>query len=155
MGFLDKMMGMGTAGSEAKKEELKAIFQSQVKNSEAYTVLAGMHMVTTKKLFKEIRTFYNYLIGYKDGDDPEIVIISTTSDLSSFEEPVYCKKSACQKAVYLQQTGSFSISHPQLGSEPVDFAIIASTAWGGYVIDVSYVDEYMPFTEFFQTRFAK
>lgn len=155
MGFLDKMMGLGGSKSDAKKQEIREIFNSKVQNGDDYIVLAAMNMVTTKKLLKEIRTYYNYIIGYKDGDDPELVIISTDSELSSFEEPVHCKKSECSKIEYLQQTGSFSITHPQLGSEPVDFGIIASTAWGGYVIGVSYVDEYMPFAEFFQNRFCK
>jgi hypothetical protein len=119
-----------------------------------------MNMVTTKKLTKEIRTYYNYLIGYKDGDDPEIVIISTSNDLASVDEPVICKKSECTKAVYLQNTGSFSVSHPKLGDGPVDFGIISSAAWGApgsgaLIIPVSYLDEYTPFTEFFQNRFAK
>jgi hypothetical protein len=115
-------------------------------------------MVTTKKLTKEIRTYYNYIVGYKDGDDPEIVIISTTYDLVSVEEPVLCKKSECKKAAYLQNTGGFSISHPKLGDTPLEFAVIASAAWGSsgaLIIPVSYVDEFTPFTEFFQNRFAK
>jgi hypothetical protein len=117
-----------------------------------------MNMVTTKKLTKEIRTYYNYIVGYKEGDDPEIVLISTTNDLVSAEEPVFCKRSECKKAVYLQNTGAFSISHPKLGDTPLDFGIIASAAWGSsgaLIIPVSYVDEFTPFTEFFQNRFAK
>jgi hypothetical protein len=168
MGIFDKFIGIvggaagGSAGgkSDSKKEEIRSIFNSKVNDGESYTVLAGMNMVTTKKLMKEIRTYYNYLIGYKDGDDPEIVLISTTNDLASVDEPVICKKSECTKAVYLQKTGSFNISHPKLGDAPVDFSIISSAAWGAplsgaLIIPVSYLDEYMPFTEFFQTRFAK
>jgi hypothetical protein len=129
-----------------------------VKDGGSYTVLAGVNMVTTKKLTKEIRTYYNYLVGYKEGDDPEIVLISTTYDLASVEEPVFCKKSECKKAEYLQNTGGFSISHSKLGDTPLEFGIIASAAWGssgGFIIPVSYVDEFTPFTEFFQNRFAK
>lgn len=77
MGILNKIMGMGGAKSDAKKEEIRQIFISRVEDGESYTVLAAMNMVTTKKLFKEVRTYYNYIIGYKDGDDPELVIIST------------------------------------------------------------------------------
>ncbi|MFP3090126.1 hypothetical protein LQZ21_07340 [Treponema sp. TIM-1] len=176
MGLFDKFVGLvgdainGAAGgqpggggqsggkSDSKKEEIRNIFNSKVENGDSYTVLAGTNMVTTKKLTKEIRTFYNYLIGYKDGDDPELVLISTSNDLASVDEPVFCKKSECKKAVYLQKTGSFNISHPKLGDAPIDFSIIASAAWGSsgaLVIPVSYVDEYTPFAEFFQNRFAK
>lgn len=155
MGILNKMMGMGGAKSDTKKDEIRGIFNSRVEEGESYTVLAAMNMVTTKKLLKEVRTYYNYIIGYKDGDDPELVIISTDNELSAFEAPVRCKKSECQKAGYLEKTGSFTVTHPSLGGEPLDFAVIASTAWGGYVIDVSYVDEFMPFMEFFQNQFAK
>jgi hypothetical protein len=168
MGLFDKFAGIlgGTAGgsaggkSDGKKEEIRNIFNSKVNDGGSYTVLAGMNMVTTKKLMKEVRTYYNYLIGYKDGDDPEIVLISTTNDLESVDEPVVCKKSECIKAVYLQKTGSFSISHPKLGDAPVDFGIISSAAWGApgsgaLIIPVSYLDEFTPFTEFFQTRFTK
>ncbi|MHC6201660.1 hypothetical protein ACYULU_00505 [Breznakiellaceae bacterium SP9] len=170
MGLFDKFVGLvgnaisgavgGQSGGKAdgKKEEIRNIFNSKVKEGEGYTVLAGMKLVTTKKLTKEIRTYYNYLIRYKDGDDPEIVIISTTNDLASVDEPVFCKKSECKKAEYLQDTGSFSVLHPKLGDDPLDFSIIASAAWGSsgaLVIPVSYVDEYMPFTEFFQSRFSK
>jgi hypothetical protein len=131
-----------------------------VNGGKDYIVLAGMNMVTTKKLMKEVRTYYNYLIGYKDGDDPEIVIISTSNDLASVDEPAICKKSECTKAVYLQNTGSFSISHPKIGDALVDCGIISSAAWGAsgsgaLIIPVSYLDEYTPFTEFFQNRFAK
>jgi hypothetical protein len=170
MGLVDKFMGLignaisGLAGgqsggnAEGKKEEIRNIFNSKVKDGESYKVLAGMNMVTTKKLTKEIRTYYNYLVGYKDGDDPEIVLISTTYDLVSVEEPVFCKKSECKKVVYFQNTGSFGISHPKLGDALLEFGIIASAAWGrsgALIIPVSYVDEYTPFTEFFQNRFAK
>jgi hypothetical protein len=150
--------GQSSVKSDGKKEEIRNIFNSKVNDGENYTVLAGMNMVTTKKLTKEIRTYYNYLIGYKDGDDPQIVIISTSPDLVSVDEPVLCKKNECAKAEYIQKTGSFSISHPAFDA-PVDFGIIASAAWGaldgGMTIPVSYVDEFTPFTEFFQKRFAK
>jgi hypothetical protein len=170
MGLFDKVKGLvgdtlsgiaaGQSGgnAEGKKEEIRNIFNAKVKEGGRYNVLAGMNMVTTKKLTKEIRTYYNYIVGYQDGDDPEIVLISTTYDLASVEEPVFCKRSECKKAVYLQNTGSFSILHPQLGDTPVDFGIIASAAWGSsgaLIIPVAYVDEFMPFTEFFQNRFAK
>ena len=155
MGFMNKMMGLGGEKSDAKKQEINAIFGSKVENGESYTVLAAMNMVTTKKLLKEIRTYYNYIIGYKDGDDPELVIIATDSELSGFEEPVRCKKSECVKAAYLQATGSFTLTHPAFGNNPLNFSVIASTAWAGYIISVSYVDEFAPFMEFFQTRFAK
>ena len=155
MGFLSKLMGMGTAGSESKKEEIRKIFDSMVTDSKSYNVFAAMNMVTTKTFTEETRTYYNYIVGYKDGDDPEIVIIETTHDLASFDEPVYCKKSECSKNIYDETIGSFKISHPQLGNEPLAFSIIASSAWGGYVISVSYVDEFTPFVEFFQKRFVK
>jgi hypothetical protein len=158
MGLFDKFKGPAGGNTEGKKEEIRNIFNAKVKDGERYKVLAGTNMVTTKKLTKEIRTYYNYIIGYKDGDDPEIVLISTTYDLVSVEEPVFCKRSECKKAEYLQNTGSFSISHPKLGDAPLDFAIIASAAWGSsgaLIIPVSYVDEFMPFTEFFQNLFAK
>ena len=154
MDFLKKMMGMGTSASADKKEEIKGIFESNVERGADYTVLAAMHMVTTKNLLKEVRTYYNYILGYKGGDDPEIVVISTDSELSGFEDPVVCKKSECTKAEYLTETGSFCITHPSF-DEPLPFAVIASTAWGGYVISVSYVDEFTPFMEFFTTQFAK
>jgi hypothetical protein len=176
MGLLDKFVGIvgekigsvagGLTGGQSggasggKKEEIRSIFDSRVNDGKNYTVLAGMNMVTTKKLMKEVRTYYNYLIGYKDGNDPEIVLISTSNDLESVDEPVVCKKSECTKVEYLQNTGSFSISHPKLGDAPVDFGIIASAAWGApgtgaLIIPVSYADEYTPFTKFFQSRFAK
>jgi hypothetical protein len=131
-----------------------------VKDGGNYTVLAGMNMVTTKKLTKEVRTYYNYLIGYKDGDDPEIALISTSNDLVSVDEPIICQKSECRKADYLQNTGSFSITHEKLGDTPVNFSLIASAAWGApgsgaLIIPVSYLDEFTPFTEFFQNRFVK
>jgi hypothetical protein len=155
MGFLNKLMGMGTDNSAAKKEEIRNIFNSKVKDGESYITIAGMNLVTTKNLFKEIRTFYNYIVGYKDGDDPEIVIIDVSYDLESIGEPVYCKKSECTKAEYEASKGLFSISHPDL-SDTVSFGVIPSTAlYGGYIIKVSYVDEMMPFLEFFQNRFEK
>jgi hypothetical protein len=129
-----------------------------VKDGGSYAVLAGTHLVTTKKLTKEIRTYYNYLIGYKDGDDPELVIISTSPDLASVDEPAICKKSECTKAEYIEKNGLFSVSHPAFDA-PVDFGVIASEAWGagsgGMTIRVAYVDEFMPFVEFFQNRFVK
>jgi hypothetical protein len=170
MGLFDKFVGLvgdavsGVAGgqsgsnAEGKKGEIRNIFNAKVKDGESYNVIAGMNMVTTKKLTKEIRTYYNYLVGYKDGEDPEIVIISTTYDFASIAEPVLCKRSECTKAVYIQDTGSFSISHSKLGDAPLEFAIIASSAWGSsgaLIIPVSYVDEFAAFTEFFQNRFAK
>ncbi|MDR2443807.1 MAG: hypothetical protein LBE31_09855 [Deltaproteobacteria bacterium] len=170
MGLFDKIKGMvgdklstiagGQSGgsAEGKKEEIRNIFNAKVTDGESYKVLAAMNMVTTKKLTKEIRTYYNYIVGYKDGSDPEIVVISTTYDLGSVEEPVVCKRSECTKAEYLQNTGSFSISHPRFENSPLDFGIIASAAWGSsgaLIIPVSYVDEFTPFTEFFQNRFAK
>jgi hypothetical protein len=72
-------------------------------------------------------------------------------------EPVFCKRSECTKAVYLQNIGSFSISYPKLGYTPLEFGIIASSAWGSsgaLIIPVSYVDEFAAFTEFFQNRFG-
>jgi hypothetical protein len=62
-------MAEGQSGSnaEGKKEEIRNIFNAKVKDGESYNVLAGMNMVTTKKLTKEIRTYYNYLVGYKNG----------------------------------------------------------------------------------------
>ena len=154
-GFLNKLMGLSGKKSDEKKEEIRNIFNSKVKDGDSYAVIAAMNMVTTKKLLKEIRTYYNYIIGYHDGEDPEIVIISTDSELSSFEEPIYCKKSQCKNISYLSQTGSFTMSHYELGEGLFNFFIIASTAWGGYVIDVSYVDEFVPFMEFFQNQFSK
>ena len=155
MGFLDKIMGMGGPKSDSKKEEIRDIFNSNVADGSSYTVLAAMHLETKKNLLKEIRTYYNYIIGYKDGEDPEIVVLSTDSELSDVNEPIICKKSECRAAEYSQQVGNFSIMHPDLGDEPLLFSIIASSAWGGYIISVSYVDEFMPFLEFFQKRYAK
>lgn len=155
MGLLNKMMGLGGEKSDRKKEEIQGIFNSKVEDAESYTVVAAMNMLTEKKLLKEVRTFFNYIIGYKDGDDPEIVIMSTESDLSYTNDPVYCKRSECLEAKYMEKTGNFTITHPALGKKPVDFSIIASTAWGGYVIDVSYLDEYEPFAEFYKSRFSK
>jgi len=154
MNFLKNLMGMGGAKSDSKKAEIRNIFNSKVENGEAYTVLAAMYMLHEQKLLKEVRTYYNYIIGYKDGDDPEIVIISTDHELTDVGEPVYCKKSECRKAEYSQQ-GTFLITHPDLGDKPLEFGIIASSAWSGYIISVSYVDEFTPFMEFFQNRFAK
>ena len=155
MNLLNRLMGMGGEKSDAKKEEIRSIFNDKVENGESYAVLVAMNVVVEKKLLKEVRIFYNYIIGYKDGDDPELVIISTDNQLSEFEEPVICKKSECLEAKYLEKTGSFTVTHPDLGSEPVDFAIIGSTAWGGEFIKVSYIEECIPFMEFYQTRFAK
>lgn len=160
MGLLDKFMGIGGAKSDSKKDEIRGIFNSKVENGESYIVLAGMNMVTTKKLLKEVRTYYNYILGYKDGDDPEIVLMSTTNDLSSVDTPVTCRKSECDKAVFIEKTASYSISHPNLADSPTDFSIIASAAWGApgsgaLVIPVAYLDESMVFMEFFQNRFAK
>lgn len=152
MGFLSKLMGMGGSKSDAKKEEIRQIFNSKVQDGESYNVVAATHVKTEHTLLKETRTFYNYIVGYKDGEDPEIVIISTTYDLSDVDEPIHCKRSECTKAFY---SDIFSISHPQLGSEPLLFTLIASSAWGGYIIPVSYIDEFFPFSEFFQHKFAK
>ena len=154
MSFLKKMLGMGTTGSDDKKKEIKEIFEARVKDGASYTTIAAMNLVTTKKLLEEIRTYYNYILGYKAGDDPEIVVIATDHELSEFEEPIICKRSECTKVEYLSSTGSFSITHPAF-EKPLDFSIIASSAWGGYIISVSYVDEYIPFTEFFATQFVK
>jgi hypothetical protein len=155
MGIFDKLMGLGGAKSDGKKEEIREIFSSKVENGDSYTVIGCMNMVTTKKLLKEIRTYYNYIIGYKEGADPELVIIETDSELSTFEAPIYCKKSECKSAKYLEQTGSFSLKHSAFENETLDFFVIASTAWAGYVIDASYVNEFGPFVEFFQKHFAK
>jgi len=146
---------MGTAKSEAKKEEIRQIFNTKVPNGENYAVIAAMYLHTKQTILKETRTYYNYIVGYKDGDDAEIVIIETTYDLASQGEPIYCKKSECSKAWYDANIGTFNISHPQLENGSVIFVIIASSAWGGYIIPVSYVDEFTPFTEFFQNKFAK
>jgi hypothetical protein len=154
MNFLKNLMGMGGAKSDSKKAEIRNIFNSKVEVGESYTVLAAMNMVTEKKLLKEIRTYYNYIIGYKDGDDPEIVILCTDHELSEVDTPVYCKKSECSKAE-CSQHGTFLITHPHFGGKPLEFGIIPSTALGGYIISVSYVDEFTPFMEFFQNRFAK
>ena len=155
MSFLKKLMGMGTSGSEAKKQEIRKIFDDRVTDGPTYATIAAMNMTTTKKLTEEVRTYYNYIIGYKDAEDPELVIIVTDHELSSFDEPVVCKKSECTKADFIEKTGSFSITHPAFGDKSLDFSIIASTAWGGYVISVSYVDEYTMFYDFFVNRFAK
>ena len=155
MGFMDKMMGLGGAASDSKKQEIRDIFNAKVENGESYQVLAAMYLLTEKKLLKEVRTYFNYIIGYRDGDDPEMVIITTDHELSVSEEPVLCKKSECLATKYLEKTGSFEITHPGLGGKPFEFGIITSTAWGGYIIAVSYVDEYLPFMEFFRNRFSK
>lgn len=41
-------MGMGTSGSEAKKEEVRKIFNEKVADGASYETLAAMNMVTTK-----------------------------------------------------------------------------------------------------------
>lgn len=155
MSFLKKLMGMGTDGSEKKKLQIREIFDSHVADGASYDVIAAMNMVTTKKLTEEVRTYYNYIIGYKDGDDPQIVFIATDHELSSFDEPIICKKSECKKAQYEEKICRFSITHPAFGDKPLDFSIIASSAWGGYVISVSYVDEFFPFLEFFNNRYSR
>jgi len=154
MNFLKNLMGMGGASSGSKKTEIRNIFNSKVENGEEYTVLAAMYLLHEQKLLKEVRTYFNYIIGYKDGDDPEIVIISADCELSDVGEPVYCKKSECRKAE-CSQHGTFLVTHPDLGDKPLEFGIIVSTAWDGYFINASYLDEFMPFMEFFQNRFAK
>lgn len=155
MRFLKMFMGYGGAKSESKKEEIRNIFTSKVENGEDYTVVAAWFVVHEKKLLKDVTTYYNYIVGYKDGDDPEIVIISTDPKLSTFEEPVLCKKSECESAVYNTKDGMFAITHPAFGKDPLKFGIIATTRMGSYVISISYLDEYNSFLEFFQNRFAK
>jgi len=150
MGFFNKLMG---GGKSDKKEQIRNIFNSKVNNGEEYSVIAAMNMVQKHTILKETRTFYNYIIGYMDADDPEIVIIPVDSELSDIGDPVSCKKSECRKSEYLEKTGSFTVTHPDLGA--VDFSVIASAAWGGYIISVSYADEFYPFMDFYKNRFAK
>ncbi|MDR2806178.1 MAG: hypothetical protein LBB85_11210 [Dysgonamonadaceae bacterium] len=146
--------GQPGAKEERNKAEIRKIFNEKVKDGESYDVVAGVNMVITNKLTKQIQTYYNYIIGYRDGDDPELVIISTTYDFASVSEPVVCKKSECKKAEY-DSAGKFSITHPKLGDAPLDFVIIVTAGWGTLIIPVSYVEEFTPFVEFFQNRFAK
>jgi len=155
MGFLDKLMGLGGAKSDSNKQKITEIFNSKVENGEEYATLGCFHLVTTKKLMKEVRTFFNYIVGYKDASDPEIVIIPVSYDLSDIGDPILCKKSECTKAEYLVKSGEFIITHPELPEGKVPFCIIVSTMWDGYIIKVSYVHEYAPFTEFFEKKFAK
>jgi hypothetical protein len=156
MGFLSNLMGMGGAKSDAKKEKIRNIFNEQVKDGESYSVFAGFNIVVKDKLLKQVSTYYNYLIGYKDGDDPEMVIISTDNKLSSFKPPVYCKKSECSQA-NVSKEGLFSIWHPAFEKEPLRFGVSAFSAMhlDSYLLKVSYVNEYEPFATFFQNRFAK
>ncbi|MDR3149936.1 MAG: hypothetical protein LBT88_08025 [Oscillospiraceae bacterium] len=153
MGLLNKMMGLGGAKSDAKKQEIRDVFNARVENGAEYTVLAAMNLVTEKKFLKEVRTYYNYIIGYKDSENPEIVVISTDSEVSRVGEPICCKKSDCLKANYLEKAGLFTIEHPALENQALNFSIILTSALG-YTISVSYLEEYAPFTEFFKTRFV-
>jgi len=155
MGLLNRIMGFGGAKSDAQKGKIRRLFNERVNDGESYTVVAAFNIVMKDSLLKQTHTYYNYIIGYKDGDDPEVVVISTDSELSSFEPPVYCKKSECSKAAYMLETGNFSLNHPAFGNEPLIFGIIPSTSLGGYIIKVSYLNEFTPFAEFFQNRFAK
>lgn len=155
MGFLNKMMGLGGRKSAANKQKIREIFNAKVQDGDSYTVLAAMNMVIGQEFLEEIYIYYNYIIGYKDGNDPEFVLIPTDKKLSAMEDPVHCKRSECREAKYLEQTGSFTLTHPGFGDNPIDFGVIASTAWDGDIIDVSYVDEYMPFMEFYRKRFVK
>lgn len=156
MGFLSKLMGMGGAKSDAQKERIRGLFNERVKDGESYKVVAAFHVVVKDNLLKQTHTYYNYIIGYKNENEPEIVVIPTDCELSSLESPVYCKKSECSNVEYLMNTGSFSFVHPNFGSEPLTFSVIPSTSiYGGYIIKVSYLDEFADFAEFFQNCFAK
>ena len=154
MGFFDKLMGMGTEKTAGAKKQIAEIFASEVENGESYTTFAGYYMVTTKKLLKEIRTFYNYIIGYKDGDDPEVVVIPVSDDLADVSSPVRCKKSECSKAG-ADANGLFQIKHPALDDGGIFFSIIVTRAVGAHMIEVSYLEEFPQIMEFFQTRFTK
>ena len=143
---------------KAKKQEIRDLFDANVEDGQSYKVLAAMNLVIVKKAFKYIDTYYNYIIGYRDGDDPEIVVIATDSELSGVDDPVFCKKSECRKAVYSEATCGFKLAHRELGRKPVSFNVIASQKLGRlgkYIIKVSYVDEFLPFLEFFKTRFLE
>lgn len=155
--FTGKLSGQAAEKNEEKKEQIHNIFLSKVENGNDYTVLAAANMVTTKKLTKEVRTYYNYIIGYRDGDDPEIVVLSTTDDLSSVGDPIHCKKSECIKAGDEKNIGDFRIWHPAFGKDPLILHICVSaySQLGTMEIKVSYLDEFYPFQEFFQNRFTK
>jgi hypothetical protein len=158
MGLFNKLKDLASGkipGSEGTKEKIKQIFESKVKDGNEYVVYAGFNMVTTKKLLKEIRTFYNYIIGYKNGDDPEIVVIPTDYLLEDVGEPIYLKKSQCTKIENLESKGLFHIEHPDLEDGNVYFMINVSKMFGTYTIDVSYIEEYTDFFEFFNKRFLK
>jgi hypothetical protein len=154
--LMNKMMGLNTEASGETKQKIREIFDSRVQDGASYTLVAGFFVFYETKLMKQIQTFYNYIVGYKDGDDPEIVVLPVSYDLDSVYEPVSCKKSQCQKAEYNATNGVFHIKHPGLEKSEVSFGVIPSTSLhGGYIIKVSYVDEMMPFMEFFQSRFTK
>jgi hypothetical protein len=139
------------------KEEIRNIFCLKVKEGATYTVLAGGNVVATRRLMKTENTYYNYLIGYRDGDDPEIVIISTSADLGMTEDPVICKRSACTQALREEDGAEYRILHPAFGGESLNFRIITSARGQAeaLVIPVAYGEEFFSFDAFFRNRFAK
>jgi hypothetical protein len=147
-------MGIGTQQTADMKKKIAEIFAEHVEGGESYTTFAAYYMLTTKKLLKEIRTFYNYIIGYKDGDDPEAVVIAVSEDLDSIGGPVRCRKSECSKAG-VGANGMFYIKHSGLDGGGIDFTVIVTKAAGAHMIDVNYVEEFQQIMEFFQNRFTK
>ncbi len=157
MGFLSRLLGLeGGAKSESKKQEIRNKFNSLLENGESYVTLSVINIVYEKKLFKDVTTYYNYILGYKDGDDPEIVIISTDNTLSSFEPPIICKRSECNSAFLSDKSKRFTIDHPAFGEQPLEFFIDPTGSTnGGYTIGVSQSQEFQPFYDFFMDKFAK
>jgi hypothetical protein len=154
--LVSKLMGTNPEASEGAKQKIREIFDSKVADGAGYTLVAGFFVTYENKLTKQIQTYYNYIIGYKDGDDPEIVVLPVSWDLVSVYTPVICKLSQCKKTAYDAEHGGFHIEHPALENGEVKFAVIPSTSlYGGYIIKVSYVDEMMPFLDFFQKRYSK
>jgi hypothetical protein len=151
-----KIMGANVEDSRDAKRKIREIFDSQVEDGAGYTLVAAFFVFFENKLLKQIQTYYNYIIGYRDGDDPDIVVLPVSWDLASIQTPVLCKLSQCGETEYDAEHGMFRIEHPALEKGEVKFGVIPSTSlYGGYIIKVSYVDEMMPFADFFQKRFCK
>lgn len=157
MGFFSRLFGLeGGAKSESKKQEIRNNFNSLVENGEDYVTLCVMDIVYEKKLFKDVTTYYNYIIGYKAGDDPEIVIISTDNNMSSFEPPIICKRSECESAFFNEKRKRYTIKHSAFGEHPMEFFLDPTGSTnGGYTIGVNQLQEFQPFYDFFTGVFSK
>lgn len=134
-------------------EKMHELFKREVENAEEYTLVYGLIedvKVSNYIIFKKrTYTYTNLVIGYKNGNDQEIVFIKTTPEFDTVTEKLAYRRADIKKAYKIPMVNTLCVYKDK--KDYIQFEVKPNYKKTDYNPEVSQSEECNAFKSFFET----